>query len=194
MSDAGRIDWEALRRRLARGRAAFHDAVAGRGPWAEDLLDRRTAELARRPDDEADAAPRVRLLLGRGATGRYALEVRHVSRVQPVVRWTPVPGAPSHLLGLITVAGRVLRLFDTDRLCGAPPGLDGIPGGFAVLLRGHRKAPVALRLRGVEAVEELRADRLRPRQGDGSAYVKALGDDGLVLLDAEAIVKELDGD
>ncbi|MGQ9366928.1 chemotaxis protein CheW [Azospirillum sp. ST 5-10] len=191
---AERIDWDALRRRLARNRAAFHDAVAGRGRWTEDLLERRTAELARPPDETAGAGGTVRLLLARGAGGRYALDVRHVARVQPVSRWTPVPAAEPHLLGLIAVGGRVLRLFDVDRLCGAPPGLDGAPGGYAVLLRGHRKVPVALRLRAVETVEERPEGALRPPLGVVLSFVKALGEDGLPLLDAEAIVKELDGD
>lgn len=187
------IDWAALKRRLAASRAAVEQAAAGRGPWAENLLRRRTEELARPPMAE-DGAGLVRVLLAHGAVERYALPIAEVGRTQPVARWTPVPGAPVHLLGLINVGGRVLRLFDVDRLCGAPAGIaagidDG--GGHAVILRRAMRAPVALRFRAVEAVEDRPADTLT---GPSTArYVNALTGDRIAVLDVPAIVNDLDG-
>ncbi|HEY0833429.1 MAG TPA: chemotaxis protein CheW, partial [Azospirillum sp.] len=165
------------------------------GPWAEDLLHRRTEELARPPAAEEDGAGRVRLLLARGAVERYALPIAEVGRTQPVARWTPVPGAPAHLLGLINVGGRVLRLFDVDRLCGAPAGIGEGPGdgggGHAVVLRRVLRAPLALRFRAVEAVEDRPAGTLT--DATGSRYINALTGDRIAVLDVPAIVDDLDG-
>jgi len=187
---SGDIDWATLRRRLAASRAAVEQAAAGRGPWAEELLRRRTEELARPPVAE-DGAGQVRLLLARGAVERYALPIAEVGRTQPVARWTPVPGAPAHLLGLINVGGRVLRLFDVDRLCGAPAGIDDGAGGFAVVLRRVARAPLALRFRAVDAVEERPAATLT--ETAPARYVNALTGDRVAVLDVPAIVNDLDG-
>lgn len=188
------IDWAALKRRLAASCTAVEKASAGRGPWAEELLRRRTEELARPPEVE-DGAGSVRLLLARGAVERYALPIAEVGRTQPVGRWTPVPGAPAHLLGLINVGGRVLRLFDVDRLCGAPAGigggLDDGAGGHAVVLRRALRAPLALRFRAVEAVEDRPAGTLT--DAAAARYVNALTGDRIAVLDVPAIVNDLDG-
>lgn len=184
------IDWAALKRRLAASRAAMEEAGAGRGPWVEELLRRRTEELARPPAAE-DGARRTALLLARGAVERYALPVAEVGRTLPVARWTPVPGAPAHLLGLINVGGRVMRLFDVDRLCGAPGGIDDGAGAYAVVLRRAARAPLALRFRAVEAVEDRPVDTLTGAAD--SRYVNALTEDRVAVLDVLAIVNDLDG-
>lgn len=184
------IDWEALKRRLADSRAAVEQAASGRGHWAEELLHHRTEELARPPAAEP-AGGLVRLLLARGAVERYALPLADVGRTLPVARWTPVPGAPPHLLGLIAVAGRVLRLFDVDRLCGAPTGIEE-GGGHAVLLRHAARAPLALRFRTVEAVEERPAATLSFAHTP-TRCVGALTGDRIAVLDVPAILHAVDG-
>ncbi|HYH22092.1 MAG TPA: chemotaxis protein CheW [Azospirillum sp.] len=188
------IDWAALKRRLAASRAAVEQASAGRGPWAEELLRHRTEELALPPEVE-DGAGQVRLLLARGVVERYALPIAEVGRTQPVGRWTPVPGAPAHLLGLINIGGRVLRLFDVDRLCGASAGIgagiDDGAGGHAVVLRRALRAPLALRFRVVEAVEDRPAGTLT--DAAPARYVNALTGDRIAVLDVPAIVNDLDG-
>ena len=169
------------------------EAATRNRAWADAMLRRRTEELARKPDEAAGvaaggaAAPSVALLVGHGADGRYGVELRHLARIVPLPRVARVPGEAPELLGLIAVDGRVMRLFDVDRLCGrtvVPAG-----GGFAAVLRGGRR-PVALRLRAVETVADREPGRFAPLPEAGP-YVAAVTDDRIAVLNVEAILDRL---
>ncbi|MBB3267355.1 purine-binding chemotaxis protein CheW [Azospirillum sp. OGB3] len=188
----GGIDWTAVRTRLARQGREAEEAAAPGGAWADALLLRRAEDLARVPSaDEAnvaaDAEAPVTLLVGRGADGSYGLDLRHLSRIVPLPRVARVPHAPPELLGLIAIDGRVMRLFDVDRLCGrnaVPAG-----GGFAVVLRGGER-PVALRLRTVDTVTELDGtDRKAPPEA--GSFVTAITRGRVAVLDVPAILETL---
>lgn len=179
------IDWDEVRARVARQQAALEDAFAGRGPWAEELLRRRAVTLA--GDGDADrAVETLTVLIARGAQATYALEVARLIRILPLPRVAPVPGAPPELLGLIAVGGRVLRLFDVDRLCGEPGDADA-GGGFAVTLRGGER-PAALRVAAVDAVRPLPTDGLRPAEGH---FIRAVTKERVALLDVAAILERI---
>lgn len=155
--------------------------------WADELLRRRADELARTPASAEEKAPTVPLLVGRGADGFYGLELRHLVRVVPLPRVARVPGGPPELLGLIAIDGRVMRLFDVDRLCGRAAVPAG--GGFAVVLRGGAR-PVALRLRTVETVTELEPGRFGAPPEAG-AFITAITPDRIAVLDVAAILDRL---
>ncbi len=186
------IDWTAVRERLARQGREAEAAAAPGGAWADALLRRRAEDLARVPSpEEADAAAAaeapVSLLVGRGADGLYGLDLRHLSRIVPLPRVARVPHSQPELLGLIAIDGRVMRLFDVDRLCGrnaVPAG-----GGFAAVLRGGER-PVALRLRTVDTVMELEGTgpKAPPEAG---LFVTAITRGRVAVLDVPAILETL---
>ncbi|MGR0184956.1 chemotaxis protein CheW [Azospirillum aestuarii] len=186
------INWDAVRARLARQGGELEAAASPGGAWADALLRSRAEDLALVPSaDEADAAAQaeapVTLLVGRGADGSYGLDLRHLSRIVPLPRVARVPHAPPELLGLIAIDGRVMRLFDVDRLCGrnaVPAG-----GGFAVVLRGGER-PVALRLRTVDTVMELDGTDMKAPPEAGS-FVTAITRSRVAVLDAPAILETL---
>lgn len=187
------IDWAFVRERLARQGRETEAATAPGGAWADALLRRRAEDLARVPSSqesdtaEAENAETVSLLVGRGADGLYGLDLRHLSRVVPLPRVARVPYSQPELLGLIAIDGRVMRLFDVDRLCGrnaVPAG-----GGFAVVLRGGER-PVALRLRTVDTVTGLEgADAKAPPEA--GPFVTAITRGRVAVLDVPAILETL---
>ena len=163
------------------------DAVFIESAWADALLRRRAEELARIPTTAEDEALTVPLLVGRGADGLYGLELRHLARVVPLPRVARVPGGPAELLGLIAIDGRVMRLFDVDRLCGRTAVPAG--SGFAVVLRGGAR-PVALRLRTLETVAELEPGRFGAPPEAGP-FVTAITPDRVAVLDVAAILDSM---
>lgn len=190
----GSIDWDDVRARLARQQVVLDEAFSGHGPWAEELLRRRAETLA--GDVEAREAPdALHVLIAHGAATSYALEVRHLGRILPLPRVAPVPGAPPEMLGLIAVGGRVLRLFDVDRLCGEPSD-EADATGFAVTLRTNGRAggrdgtrPAALRMTAVDAVQLLPAAALRPMAG--GCLIRAVTEERVALLDVAAVLERI---
>lgn len=186
----GGIDWRVVRERLDRSHAALESAFSGQGPWTDDLLLRRERELADAAASAEEESPRTAVLIARGQGSRYGLELTRLGSILPLPRVARVPGAPPQLAGLIAVGGRVMRLYDVDRLCGlgAKPS-EPQEGGFAVVLRGMAR-PVALRLQSVEAVAEIDLTRFGSRSEAGP-YVRAITEERVAILDVAAIIDAL---
>lgn len=181
------IDWEAVRRRLAERRGDLDRAFDGRGAWADEVLRRRTGELARLPPVDRNAARP--LLIVRGARVRYGLDLARLVRVVPLPRVTPVPGGRTELLGIIAVGGRVMRLFDGDRLCGegeATRPLDGI----AVVFRLTR--PAAVRFLAAEDVVERDLDPDTAAGAPAGPFIRRMTADRIALLDMDALAERLE--
>lgn len=182
----GSIDWSAVRNQIA-GRRRDADDDALDSAWADALLRRRAEELAQASATPEDEAPTIPLLVGRGADGLYGLPLRHLARIVPLPRVARVPGSSPDLLGLIAIDGRVMRLYDVDRLCGrnaVPAG-----GGFAVILRGGAR-PGALRLRTVETVMEMEPDQ-PTAPPEAGPFVTTITKGRIAVLDVPAILDTL---
>lgn len=185
----GDIDWAAVRDRLARTRFEAEEAGAFGSAWADALLRRRADELATGGSGAQEGTPTLPLLVGRGADGLYGLDLARLARVVPLPRVARVPGAPPDLLGLIAIDGRVVRLYDVDRLCGRTAVPAG--GGFAVVLRGGAR-PVALRLRTVDTIVDLDLDSLRGKAPpEAGRFVTAVTDGRIAVVDVAAILDQL---
>ncbi|MCC0805144.1 chemotaxis protein CheW [Methylobacterium sp. W2] len=79
-------------------------------PRVRRLLDERTAALARRGIDIARHAVTRPFLVCAAGDDRYGLPLDSVVQVVPARTYTPVPGAPPELLGLIALSGRVVSV------------------------------------------------------------------------------------
>jgi purine-binding chemotaxis protein CheW len=193
ITEEGGIDWQAVRERLDRSRAALERAFSGEGVWAQELLRRREHDLAEVADKPESHRPLAPMLVAHGHSIRYGLALRHLGNILPLPRLARVPGAAPELLGLIAVGGRVMRLFDVDRLCGNGVwGAGAEPeGGYAVLLRGLAR-PVALYIRAVEAVQDFDLPRLGTRSEAGP-YIQAITEDRIAVLDMAAIIDRVKG-
>ncbi|MBP2308278.1 chemotaxis protein CheW [Azospirillum melinis] len=184
------IDWNAVREKVAHRTADLEATFAGRGPWADAVLARRAQELAEVPQLDGEAGTGTPMLVARGAETLYGLELRHLGHIVPMPRLARVPGAPPAILGVIAVAGKVMRLFDLDSLCsGTHAGAAGIdqPGGYAIVLRTGTGRPAALRLHEVERV----ADIVPPRTSvpaEAGPLVRAITADRMAILDMAALL------
>lgn len=191
------IDWDDVHRKLARRNADLEATFAGRGPWADAVLARRAEDLAEIPQIHEEESAGIPMLVARGAETLYGLELRHLGHIVPMPRLARVPGAPPAVLGVIAVAGRVMRLFDLDRLCNGPlasvsaalargdAGAD--PSGYAIVLRTGAGRPAALRVREVERV----ADIVPPRgsaPAEAGPLVRAIAADRMAILDMAALL------
>lgn len=180
----GGIDWEAVRRRLHASDQRLRRVLEGDPALFERLLDERTEELSRPAAADAGRPDRLTVLVVAGAEGRYALPVEGVRRIKPVGRWTPLPGAPPHILGLRQYDGERHVLLDLDALIHGTPAPGG--DGLAVLLR-HPARHVALRVRAAEAIEDVDAPAGPEAAPAMGRHARALSPEGPALLDLDSV-------
>jgi purine-binding chemotaxis protein CheW len=191
------IDWNDVHRKLARRNADLEATFAGRGPWADAVLAHRAEDLAEISQLHGEESAGVPMLVARGAETVYGLELRHLGHIVPMPRLARVPGAPPAVLGVIAVAGRVMRLFDLDRLCNGPAAsvsaaLSGAaaepdPSGYAIVLRTGAGRPAALRVREVERVSDIVPPR-GSAPAEAGPLVRAIAADRMAILDMAALL------
>ena len=125
-----------------------------------------------------------RLFIVRLDQQRYALPLQEVERVLRMVEITALPEAPSAVLGLINVQGRVMSVFDLRRYFDLPPR-EVEPEDVLVMVR-TAGGMVALAADGVEGVTEeaeqetVAAREILPAPAHLEGVVKR--SDGLVLI------------
>jgi len=117
---AQRIDWTEIHQRMSAAEAAIaHDDHALRDK-TRAILKARADALARMSDDEGsraqDTLEVVAFLLGQE---KYGVETHYVREVCPMNELTLLPGAPSFVLGIVNLRGRVLSVIDIGTWTGS---------------------------------------------------------------------------
>jgi len=188
----GRIDWAAVRRRLAEGEAGIERSLAPDGARLQALLRRRAARLAERRLD-AVVEPTVEILGFQLGAEWCGLPLTVVAEVQPFRRCTPVPGLVPEVLGVINLRGQIRPVLDLRRLVGAKPA-DGEAEGYILFLRDGAGL-LGARVDGMSAVRRIRLDEIAPPGGGdaelGGRFAHGIAPDGQVLLDAPTVVEAL---
>jgi len=129
----------------------------------------------------------------------FALPVGVVREVVRVGRWTAVPGAPSDVVGILTVRNRLVPLLDLGERWGL--GRTPIDRRTRALLCGRahpRAAAVALLAASVEGVVSVPAAAIEPKGSNGCepgivpvAAFARLGERTARILDADAVLDSL---
>lgn len=162
------------------------------GPDRATILRERARALARPPERAPDAESLIEVLEFRLAQERYAIETRHVHEVCPLKEFTPLPGTPSFLLGIVNVSGRIVPVIDLKKLFELPDvgltdmhriiivrGHDIELGLLADLGLGVRSIPVSSLQPGLPTLTGIRAD-----------YLKGVTAERLVVLDLDRILAD----
>jgi purine-binding chemotaxis protein CheW len=163
--------------------------------------DERAPELADLPaaapaSPEAERDERDEYLTFRLAGDEYGVAIGRVSEVMRSALITEVPRAPADVLGVITVRGEVVAVFDPRRRLGLPPGRPA--GGGRMVIVDDGLGACGLLVDAVISVVRLPRGRLEPcPQGIASAGADAMVGIGreagrlFTVLDVGALLRPL---
>src|SRR5687768_807799 len=114
MKEPRAIDWKELHRRMETSRAVCEDTGRSRRENVGEILKKRAKQLAAEPSQEkdGDSLEVIEFLL---AHERYGMSSSHVREVFPLKDYTPVPGTPAFIIGVINVRSRVVSVTDIRR-------------------------------------------------------------------------------
>src|SRR5688572_24628902 len=105
-------DWQLLRDRLVRIRLGVEESQGLAPERARAILEERARILARVPEQAAQDAEFVEVLIMTLGLERCALPTEHIREVLRFQEITPLPCPARHVLGVINVRGQILALFD----------------------------------------------------------------------------------
>jgi len=185
MKGAG-IDWELVHRRLRANERALEETLTENPERIEAVYRARAARLAKgkaRPTPDGAGLP---VLVFRLGTERYAIEAKEVAEVLIPERYTPAPGSPPAIAGVINVRGEIKAVVDPGRLVVRPGPVEN--AGFVLLLR-RRGQEIGLKVDRVEEVREIRPDELSISAT--GKYVTGVASGMLLLLSVDALLAEV---
>lgn len=115
----------------------------------------------------------------------YAVESEHVSLVMPLSQYTPLPGTPPHVLGIVNVRGRIVSVLDLRVLFDLPIG--GLSDkNFLVVMQGP-EMEFGLLIDRVLGVKQIQTAALQQEvanlSGIRSAYLLGVTADQWTVLD-----------
>lgn len=117
-SRPGPIDWAAVRQRLELAGRSLEEEFAPPPEKRQAVLAARARALA--VEAAAAPGPGFAALEFTLARERYAVETRWVRAVYPLREFTPLPGTPPFVLGIIHVRGQIVSVLDLKEFFDLP--------------------------------------------------------------------------
>ena len=155
-----------------------------------EILEARARALARPP--APDAAPGEEITVVKFGLGEetYAIEAGFVREAVKFLDFTPVPGAPDFLIGVMNLHGEILPIVDLKRFFGvAPKGLTDLT---RILVLGRDGPEFGVLADAAYEIAGLRIadlnDPVTPVAGIGRKYLKGVTAEALVVIDGAALL------
>jgi purine-binding chemotaxis protein CheW len=169
-------------------------ATTGSGSEVEDqsrILRERARLLAREPqsDNTEEVLVVVEFVL---AHERYGLESTLIREVYPLKEFTPLPGTPAFIVGLMNLRGQILSITDIRKFFDLPEkGLTNL--NRVIILRNHDRefgilADDIVGMRTI-ALKDLQLS-LPTLTGLRAEYLKGVTPDRLVVLEGEKLLTD----
>jgi purine-binding chemotaxis protein CheW len=195
MSDSlkGSESWAEMHRRLAEIDQRLDTGFTLDAEELEARLLERTREWASIPEPEQpDRWLEVLAFSLSGET--YAVESEHVSLVMPLSQYTPLPGTPPYVLGIVNVRGRIVSVLDLRVLFELPIG--GLSDkNFLAILHGP-DMEFGLLIDRVLGIRRIHRDSLQKEvanlSGIRSAYLLGVTADQWAVLDGARLLEDPD--
>lgn len=154
MSETSNVEerWAQLRERLADFERRIDQEFAPDPGEHQERLLQRTREWARSVE-EARPDSLIELLSFTLGEELYAIETGHVGAVLPLPHFTPLPGTPPFVLGIVNVRGQIVSVLDLRVFFELP--IEGLSDkNYLVVLRNQDMefGLLADRIRGIEQI------------------------------------------
>jgi len=156
------------------------------------LLRSRAQALARIPEAAASPDESLQLIEFLLAGEKYGVEPHYVREVYPLRDFTPLPGVPSFVLGIVNVRGEILSVVNLKKFFDLPEkGLGQL--NKLIILRNEEMefGILADEILGTRAIPRSAVQAAPPTISRiGAAYLRGVTGDGLIVLDGEKILND----
>ncbi len=185
-----RIDWAEAYARLERAATATRDSLSPTPEKVRSLMDERARALARVPAREPGPSEVMEVATLTLAGQRYAIETRYITKVVRLTDFTPVPGTPGFLGGVLNLRGEILALIDLRAFLGIS-GM-GLTDLSRIVVLGLDRNEFGIMADAVQEVTTLRVAEILEAPasipGAGRPYLTGVTVDGRVVLDGGALL------
>ncbi len=186
-----RIDWERIHRRIDAAGRAIESGYAPNPEERKLILKKRAEMLAREKEKkvDADSLEVVEFLL---AKEHYGIESHFIREVYPLKDFTPLPGVPRFVLGLVNVRGQILSVVDIKKFFDMPDM--GISDLNKVIIINNDTMEFGILADAIFGVRNIAVSELGPPlptlTGIREEFLKGITGERMVILDAARILTD----
>ena len=184
------FDWATAHARIAAIDRAVTAGHTASPEQAEAILRERARRLAVPPQGGAPASDHLELVGFTLGEERYVLEMKYLREVLRGARVAPVPRAPAFVIGITSVRGDMVSLFDLGLRLGHPARPPARQA--SVLVLGRERLELGFPVDALAEVCRLDPGELSapPVNGHRPRYTRGIARDGLIALDGAALLDD----
>lgn len=156
------------------------------------ILKNRAIALAQEPEQKRVASEILDVITFTLTTETYGIESAFVREVYPLKDFTPLPGVPLFIFGIINVRGQILPVIDLKKFFNLPEKGLGELNRVIILWNDQMEFGIlADVVHGTQTIEINDIGDIPPTISDiGEEYIKGITADSLILLDAEKLLTD----
>jgi purine-binding chemotaxis protein CheW len=155
------------------------------------VLKNRAREMAREPEEQTSSATGDFLIFAL-AGEIYGIDVALIREVYPLRDFTPLPGVPSFILGIINVRGQILPVVDLKKFFNLPD--KGLGELNKVIILHNPAMELGILADNIAGMQPVPFDAIRTSpvsvSGIGSDYLKGIAPGNVIILDGEKILND----
>lgn len=190
MSDM-QIDWDEIHRRMAAVNVAIESGWVPSPEEKQRILKER-AELLAREKEKKSTEKTIEVVEFLLAKEHYAIESSFIREVYPLKDYTPLPGVPSFVLGLLNVRGRIISVVDIKKFFDMPA--KGISDLNKVIIINDDQMEFGILADAIIGVRDIGVSELGSTlptlTGIREEFLKGVTGDRMVVLDAARILAD----
>jgi purine-binding chemotaxis protein CheW len=152
----------------------------------------RARVMALEPEEKKAASAIVDLIAFDLVTETYGIESAFVREVYPLQDFTPLPGVPSYILGIISVRGQILPVVDLKKFFNLPEKGLGELNKVIILSNGQMEFGIlADVVHGTQSIELEEILVVPPTiTGIGEEFLKGVTYENLIILNADRLLTD----
>lgn len=156
------------------------------------MLKKRAIEMAAEPELKKGFSPILQLMAFSLGTETYGLESSYIREVYPLKDFTPLPGVPAFILGIINVRGQIIPVVDLKKLFHLPE--QGITELNKVIILHDDQMEFGILADVVHGTQVVGEDEIIPAphtlNGIGEENLRGITRESLIVLNAKKLLTD----
>ncbi len=186
------IDWDAIQNRLATASAALEQGATVSPAETRKILRERAQALAQEPERDDINGESVEILEFSLAYENYGIETSFVREVYPLKTFTPLPGIPPFVPGIVNVRGQIFSVIDLKKFFDLPD--KGLSDLNKVIIVHGSTIEFGLLADSIAGIRSIPVSEIQPSlptlTGIRQDYLRGVTKERLVVLDMEKLLAD----
>ena len=158
----------------------------------QEILRIRAIAMAKEPEQKGSPSAIMEVVSFALGSENYCLESAFIREVYPMKDFTPLPGVPEYIFGIMNIRGQIMPVIDLKKILQLPD--QGLGELNKVIILSHDQIEFGILADTVHGTQSLEIDKIKEVpvtiSGSEKTYLMGITLDGLIILDARKFISD----